>query len=186
MRWSLPAGLGKAGPRHAHSLFPVAVGAQGLFPGPLKVSYMFPCGAQSQRKAPSHTAEEERQEMKWNGLICFHDASTEKWKRQILSQKELKAQVTNTVNHFLCEEPTGSFCSLPFYFKFGSTSFHLSCYHCSSSADAMSWQGQQDTHFTKQTASLPHPASSYARHRVLETRNDGKSDPTWQRREILY
>lgn len=51
---------------------------------------MFPCGAHSHRTAPSHTVEEERQEMKWNGLTCFHGASTEKWKRQMLSQKELK------------------------------------------------------------------------------------------------
>lgn len=56
-------------------------------------------------------------------------------------------QVTNTVNHFLCEEAIEPFCSLPFYFKFGSTSFHVSCYHCSSPADAMSWLVQQDTFY---------------------------------------
>lgn len=134
---------------------------------------------------PPHTLLR-KTDKKWSGLTCFHVASIEKWKRQMLSQKRVKMQVINTVNHFLCEEATGPFCSLPFYFKFDSTSFHLSCYHCSNPADAMTWLGQWDTHFTKQTALLPHPASIHAWHRVLETRNDGKSDLTWQRREILY
>lgn len=53
-------------------------------------------------------------------------------------RKRVKMQVTDTVNHFLCEEVTGPFWFLTFYFKFGSTSFHLSCYHCSSLADVVS------------------------------------------------
>lgn len=106
---SLPVGLSKAGPRLAHSLFPVTVAHEACFPVSWKLHIPLSC-LQPQHSPLAHCYRRKtRNKVKWFNLLPWGML----WETgEMLSQKELKGQSSDTVNCLLYEETIGPFCSL--------------------------------------------------------------------------